>query len=63
VTGRDTSLKNELKKLETIILKLGKENVDIIHRSMSSFKEHVSHAHDSVLLDFIFPIPIKGLTY
>jgi len=29
---------------------------------MKSFKEHVSEAHHNVLEDFLFPIPIKGLT-
>ena len=60
---RDAALKHELKKLETIVLKLGEENAAIFHRSMNSFKEHVSQAHHSVVLDFIFPMPIKGLTY
>ena len=60
---RDAALKHELKKLETIVLKLGEENTAIFHRSMNSFKEHVSQAHHSVVLDFIFPMPIKGLTY
>lgn len=61
--AREAALKSELKKIEAIVLKLGEENTAIIHRSMNSFKEHVSQAHHSVLLDFVFPMPIKGLTY
>ena len=61
--ARDATLKDELKKLETIVLKLGDKYATVMHRSMKSFKEHVSNAHHSVLVDFVFPIPIKGLTY
>ena len=62
-TARDGALKKELLNLEKIVLKLGKEYIAAIHRSMKSFKEHVSQAHHNILEDFIFPIPVKGLTY
>ncbi len=61
--AREATLKSELLKLETIVLKLGPDYIRVMHRSMKSFKEHVSQAHHSVLVDFIFPMPIKGLTY
>ncbi len=61
--AREAALKKELMKLETIVLKLGEEHISVMHRSMKSFKNHVSLAHHSVLMDFIFPMPIKGLTY
>ena len=60
---REAAIKKDLSKLETIVLKLGKEYNTVMHRSMKSFKDHVSQAHHSVLVDFIFPMPIKGLTY
>jgi hypothetical protein len=60
---RVTAIKKELSNLEKIVLKLGKEYTTVMHRSMKSFKEHVSKAHDNVLVDFIFPMPIKGLTW
>lgn len=60
---RAAVIKKELLNLEKIVLKLGKEYVAVMHSSMRSFKEHVSEAHHNVLVDFIFPIPIKGLTY
>ena len=61
--AREAALKKELLILEKIVWKLGQEYTTVMHRSMKSFKDHVSQAHHSVLVDFIFPIPIKGLTY
>jgi hypothetical protein len=61
--AREAALKKELMKLETIVLKLGEEYITVMHRSMKSFKDHISQAHHSVLMDFIFPMPIKGITY
>ncbi len=62
-TDREAALKKELLTLEKVVLKLGEEYIAVIHQSMKSFTEHVSQAHHSVLVDFIFPMPIKGLTY
>lgn len=59
---REAAIKKELLNLEMIVLKLGREFTSTMHRSMKSFKEHVSKAHHNVLVDFIFPIPIHGLT-
>ncbi|MBC7421865.1 MAG: hypothetical protein H7334_00250 [Ferruginibacter sp.] len=61
--ARVAAIKKELGALETTVLKLGQEYTAAMHRSMKSFKDHVSEAHNSVLVDFIFPMPIKGLTY
>lgn len=61
--AREAAIKKELAALEIIVLKLGQEYTAAMHRSMKSFKDHVSEAHNSVLVDFIFPMPIKGLTY
>lgn len=49
--------------IEKVVLKLGKEYAAVMHRNMKSFKEHVSKAHHNVFIDFIFPMPIEGLTY
>jgi len=51
-----------LEKLERLTLKLGTEYAALILQSMTSFKEHVSDSHHSVLLDFVFPLPIHALT-
>ena len=61
--ARETTLKKELMKLEVILLKLGEEYSTVMHRSMNSFKDHVSRAHHNVFVDFLIPIPIKGLSY
>ncbi len=58
---REAEIKNELAKLEFILKKLGKEYASIMHHSMKTFKDHISNAHNSVLVSFIFPIPIKGI--
>ncbi|CAN5318835.1 hypothetical protein BH11BAC5_BH11BAC5_36830 [soil metagenome] len=60
---RIAAIKKELSGLEAIVVKLGKEYTDAMHRSMNSFKEHVSNVHHNVLVDFIFPMPLEGITY
>ncbi len=59
---REAAIRQELLILENILLKLGKTYISVMHKSMGSFKEHVSKAHHNVLVDFIFPVPIPGLT-
>jgi glutamyl-tRNA reductase len=59
---RATAIELELSHLEKIVSKLGKKYVSVMHNSMKSFKKHVSKAHNSVLVDFIFPISIPGLS-
>ena len=58
--NRDAAIKSELLKLEAIVLKSGAEYSSLMHDSMKSFKDHVSKAHNNVLVDFIFPFSIKG---
>lgn len=60
--GRDAAIKKELSELEKLVLKLGQEYISIMHDSMKSFKDHVSKAHNNVIVNFIFPIPIPGLS-
>jgi hypothetical protein len=60
--SREAAIKKELLNLEKIVSKLGKDYTLTMHHSMKSFKEHVSKAHHNVLVDFIFPLPIPGLT-
>ncbi len=61
--NRDAAIKKKLAELEKIVIKLGPDYASIMHKSMQSFKDHVSGAHHNVLIDFLFPIPIKGLSY
>ncbi len=60
---RISAIKMHLADLEKIVSKLGKVYSEVMHRSMKSFKDHVSKAHHNVFVDFIFPMPIEGLTY
>jgi anaerobic ribonucleoside-triphosphate reductase len=62
VKSRDAVIRNELLNLDKIVLKLGKKYAKVMHKSMKSFTDHVSKAHHNVLVDFLFPIPIPGLT-
>jgi len=61
-TKREEAIKGELLKLDKIISKLGNDFNLALKLSMKTFKEHVSHAHHSVIEDFLLPIPISGLT-
>jgi len=60
---RDVAIKVELRKIKELLLKFDNEYALAMHESMKSFKEHVSSAHHNILEDFLFPMPIKGLTY
>ncbi len=60
---RENVIKSKLLNLEKIALKLGDEYSMILRKSKKLFKEYVSRVHHNVLIDFLFPIPIKGLSY
>jgi len=60
--NREAAIKQQLLNLETIVFKLGEDYTAAMNRSMKSFTEHVSRAHRSALVNFIFPMPIPGLT-
>jgi hypothetical protein len=61
--ARATAIKAELSKLEKLLLKFDKNYAAVMHASMKSFKDHISAAHWNVLDGFLFPIPIKGISY
>ncbi len=60
---RTEAIKMKLQQVEKIVLKLRKDYTSVMRRSMKSFKEHVSKSHHNVFENFIFPVPIKGITY
>lgn len=60
--SRNAAIRRELLNLETILLKLGKEYVLVMHQSLKTFEEHVLKAHHSVIEDFLLPISIPGLS-
>jgi hypothetical protein len=59
---REEIIINELAKIENILLNLGTDYALVMHRSMRSFKNHVSRAHRNILEYFVFPLPISGIT-
>ena len=59
---RQWAIRKELNKLEIILKKLSYTYRNALIHSMRSYKNYVSKAHHHVLEDFIFPMPIKGLT-
>jgi hypothetical protein len=61
-TEREEMIINELAKIEKILFNLGTDYALMMHRSMRSFKNHVSRAHLNILEYFVFPLPINGIT-
>lgn len=61
--ARTAAIKAKLTELETLLSKFDKDYAAAMHQSMKSFKDHVSSAHWNILDSFIFPIPIKGISY
>lgn len=59
---REEAIKKELARLHVLVSKMGANYAATMFRSMNSFKEHVSKHYHNVLLDFVFPLPIHGLT-
>jgi hypothetical protein len=55
-------LKKEMAKTNLVIKKLGKEYAEALVKSFERYTKHVKKAAHSVFQDFIFPMPISGLT-
>lgn len=55
-------LKVEIEKLNHVIEKLDKKYALALHNSLDRYAKHVKKAAHSVFQDFIFPMPIPGLT-
>lgn len=60
--SREAAIRQQFAEMEGILNKLGVQYNNAMHRSLQSFKEHVSKAHDNTLERFFFPFPIKGFT-
>ncbi len=56
-------LRNELDKVNVVISKLDKAVAEILHRSLSEYATHIKRSGIGILDDFVFPLPIKGITY
>ncbi len=59
---RDVAINAELQKIGNIVSHLAPENASILQQSMTSFKQHISRAHDNILIGFILPLPIPGIS-
>lgn len=60
---RRNELKKEMDKISLIINKLDKEYAEALGRSFERYATHVKKAAHSIFQDFIFPMPIEGLSY
>ena len=56
------ALKNEINGVNIVIDGLDQDFARALHRSLTGYAEHVKKASRSILLDFIFPVPIPGFT-
>jgi hypothetical protein len=56
------ALKKEITHVNQVIAKLDKDYAAILHKSLEKYARHVNKAAHSVFEDFLFPIPIPGLT-
>ncbi len=55
-------LKKEIGLTNLVIAKLNKEFAKSLHQSLDGYTNHVKKSARSFFENFIFPIPIKGLT-
>lgn len=59
---RKQAIENELNKVETVLKQLDTGYASVLRRSMTSYKNYVSRAHQNILEYFIFPLPINGIS-
>ena len=55
-------LKKELDQISLIVQKLDKKYGEVLSRSFERYTRHVKKAAHSIFQDFIFPMPIGGLS-
>jgi hypothetical protein len=55
-------LKQKIERIKFIVRKLEPEYAKLLLRSFEKYERHVRRAAHSVVEDFIFPIPIPGLS-
>lgn len=61
--AEQNSIKKEMGKIGLIMNKLNVGYADVLNRSLAKYSNHVKKAGHSIFEDFLFPVPIKGLTY
>lgn len=57
-----SALKKKIERINLIIAKLEKSYGEILHKSLEGYANHVRKADHSIFQDFIFPLPIRGLS-
>ena len=60
--NKRNALKKEIEKVNQVVEKLDKAYGQVLHESLERYAKHVKKAAHSVFQDFIFPVPIRGLT-
>ena len=60
--AKRNELKGEIDKVNLVIGKLDKEYAHALHKSLEGYANHVKKAAHSIFQDFIFPMPIPGLS-
>jgi mRNA-degrading endonuclease RelE of RelBE toxin-antitoxin system len=57
-----SQLKDKINQVEQILSKLDNYYASKLHKSFEKYERHVTRAGHSIVEDFIFPMPIRGLT-
>jgi hypothetical protein len=60
-SSRD-QLKKEIEKVNQVLLKMDNEYGRVLFKSIHDYADHVKKAAHSVFQDFLFPMPIEGLS-
>lgn len=59
---RERVINRKILYFQKMVRRLGKAKTVAMNRSIRSFQVNISRAHHSVIVDFILPLPIPGLT-
>ncbi len=60
--NKRNALKGEIERVNHILGKLEKTYSETLYKSLESYSKHVKKATHTIFQDFIFPVPIPGLT-
>ncbi len=61
--NKRNEIKKEMHKINFIISKLDKDYAFTLQAGLDKFEKHVKNARHSIFQDFIFPLPMQGLSY
>lgn len=60
--NKRNALKHKIERIKLIVAKLEKPYGEILYKSLEGYANHVRKADHSIFQDFIFPLPIRGLS-